>query len=204
MDIIYLIGYATIITIFGVVFISLILTLDLALNRERSRIRKVHLFVLDFFESPVRTVGKIVGIPNVEKRIIELKNMMNIQGLKNAKKKAIFLPHCARSEKCKGKPTEYGIECVKCMACDIGKIKEIAEKKGFDVYVVHGGSAIKRILAEKRYDGVVGIACVPEVREGLELTQKHKISAVGIPLLKDGCKNTIIDTKSVVNLLQAG
>jgi hypothetical protein len=204
MDLIMLIGYATLITIFGVLFISLILTLDLALNRERSRMRRIHLFLLDFFESPVRTIASLVGIQDADKIIIQMKNLMNLKNVQNARKKAIFLPHCARSEHCKGKPTEYGIECVKCMTCDIGRIKELAEKKGYDVYIVHGGSAVKKILDEKNYDGIIGVACIPEVKEGLELCKRHKISALGIPLLKDGCKNTIIDTDTVFQLLRAG
>lgn len=197
-------GYATLITIFGVLFISLILTLDLALNRERSKMRRIHLFLLDFFESPVRTIASLVGIQDADKIIIRMKNLMNLKNIQKAQKKAIFLPHCARSERCKGKPTEYGIECVKCMACDIGKIKELAEKKGYDVYVVHGGSAVKRILGEKQYDGIIGVACIPEVKEGLELCRKYKISALGIPLLKDGCKNTTIDVDAVSQLIRAG
>lgn len=198
------IGYATLITIFGVLFISLILTLDLALNRERSRMRRIHLFLLDFFESPVRTIASLVGIKDADKIIIRMKNLMNLKNIQKARKKAIFLPHCARSERCKGKPTEYGIECIKCMACDIGKIKELAEKKGYDVYVVRGGSAVKRILGEKRYDGIIGVACIPEVKEGLEFCRKYKISALGIPLLKDGCKNTTIDVDAVSQLIRAG
>ncbi len=204
MDFIMLIGYVTLITIFGVLFISLILTLDLALNRERSKMRRIHLFLLDFFESPVRTLASLVGIQNVNRIIIQMKNLMNLENVQKAKKKAIFLPHCAKSEKCAGKPTEYGIECVKCMACAIGKIKELAEKKGYDIFIVHGGSAVKKILAEKKYDGIIGVACIPEVKEGLELCRRYKISALGIPLLKDGCKNTIIDTDTVFQLLRAG
>ena len=168
-----IIGYATLITIFGVLFISLILTLDLALNRERSKMRRIHLFLLDFFESPVRTIGSFIGIQDVDKIFIQVKNFMNLEHVQKARKKAIFLPHCARSEHCKGRPTE-------------------------------NSSAVKRILTEKEYEGVIGIACLPEVKEGMELCRKYKIPALGVPLLKNGCKNTIIDTDAVFQLLWAG
>ncbi|RSN75269.1 MAG: hypothetical protein DSO07_01475 [Thermoproteota archaeon] len=123
----------------------------------------------------------------------------------NAKRKALFLPHCSRKymdSRCKAIFDESipSYLCQKCSSdCLIRRAIEIAEERGYDVYVVPGGSCIPKILERGGYDAVVGVAC------GMELKLASKflsnIPAQGIPLVKNGCSLTRFDLDSLKRAL---
>ena len=66
----------------------------------------------------------------------------------------------------------------------------MAEQKGYDVYVVPGGSCIPQILKKSHYEGVVGVACGQELKLGGEVLGKASLAGQAIPLIKNGCSNT--------------
>jgi hypothetical protein len=56
-------------------------------------------------------------------------------------------------------------------------------------------------LKQKKYEGVVGVACGPEV-----VMSGEKLSSIGmawqsVPLLKNGCANTIFNMETLVKVL---
>ncbi|HKM59899.1 MAG TPA: DUF116 domain-containing protein, partial [Candidatus Bathyarchaeia archaeon] len=92
--------------------------------------------------------------------------------------------------------------CAHCSPdCCVNKAERIAREKGYDVYVLSGGSCMPNILRQKKYEGVVGVACGPEV-----VMSGDKLSSIGmawqsVPLLKNGCANTIFNMETLVKVL---
>ena len=119
------------------------------------------------------------------------------------KDRALFLPQCLRNvEKCKATMGEYGWECKQCGQCSIAEIKKEADKLGYKVYVVPGGSMVARIIGANGVKGVVGVGCNFELCEAAEKLAMTKIWGQGVPLLKDGCKDTVVNVNEVKKMLR--
>ena len=109
------------------------------------------------------------------------------------KDKAIFLPHCLRHQECPAKIGSVGLECIKCGRCKIGEFKDKAEKAGYNLFVVPGGSLVKKIISNNNFKAVLGVACNVELEQAFDMLKKEKIISLAIPLLKDGCVNTEVE-----------
>ncbi len=57
------------------------------------------------------------------------------------------------------------------------------------------------ILKQKKYEGVVGVACGPEVVMSGEKLSSMGIAWQSVPLLKNGCANTIFNMETLVKIL---
>jgi uncharacterized protein len=134
-------------------------------------------------------------------------NLIQKQEFLRTGKRALFLPHCSRKymdSRCKAvfdtNLTSY--VCGHCSPdCYVNKAEGIAREKGYDVYVLSGGSCMPNILKQRKYEGVVGVACGPEV-----VISGEKLSSIGVawqsvPLLKNGCANTIFNMETLVKVL---
>jgi hypothetical protein len=77
----------------------------------------------------------------------------------------------------------------------------LSEKKGYDVYVVPGSSCISRIVKSRGYEGVVGVACGEETRLSGEVLEKLGIAGQAVPLIKNGCANTIFNVETLMTTL---
>ncbi len=148
-------------------------------------------------------VKKITGIPasDVMKVVndmvdIHVKNLVEREEFAKRENRAIFLPHCSRRYMDNRCQAEFDTElstyrCRQCSDdCLVNKATEIGEEMGYDVYVLPGGSCIKKIMKEKKYDGIVGVACPMEIQMGMEYLKDTSVSYQGVPLLKNGCSNT--------------
>ncbi len=122
-------------------------------------------------------------------------------------KRALFLSHCSRKymdNRCKAKfdsekPTYV---CSHCSPdCLINQSCTIAEKKGYDVYVVPGGSCISSIIKRGNYNGVVGVACSQEIKLANGVLNEDKIYSQGLPLFKNGCCSTQFSVVSLEKIL---
>jgi len=128
-----------------------------------------------------------------------------------AKKRALFLPACLRnSRKCKAEMSpDKGYICKRCGACVIKELLEVAERLGYGyVYIVPGGSLVMRIIKDgfkkRTILAAVGVACTPELVEASEKLSIMGIPHQGIPLLKTGCVDTLVDKDEVIRVLQLG
>lgn len=117
------------------------------------------------------------------------------------KERAIFLPHCLCSVNCKAKRTEEGVNCINCGNCKIGSFKEEAENKGYKVFIVPGASMVKKIIEKHKFKAVLGVACLPELKQGIKLMKQKGIISLTVPLLKDGCVNTEVDWKKIEKII---
>jgi hypothetical protein len=126
-------------------------------------------------------------------------NFKHKAGFLKMKKKVLLLPHCSRKHmdhRCKAKFDAFisSFSCVHCSPdCQVHKAVRIGEKKNYDVYVLPGGSCLKKILAHKQYQGVVGIACSEEMKLANTILRSAKIPVMGLPLTRNGCAKTLFD-----------
>ena len=138
---------------------------------------------------------------------VQARNLIERDKFVQARKKALFLPHCARKfmdHRCKATfdsdiPSYI---CAKCSSdCLINKTTSFGERKGYDVYILPGGSCLPQILLEKRYEGIVGVACGEELRLGGEILENLGIAAQAVPLLKNGCANTFFNIETLAKTI---
>jgi hypothetical protein len=140
---------------------------------------------------------------------IEVQNANNVQRGKfeKAENKALLIPHCARSHMDRQCMADFNPEipsytCNCCQEdCLVNKVVKLGKEKGYDVYVIPGGSCAEKILRDKKYNGVVGIACGSELKMALGLLKKLDIPGQGVILTKNGCANTKLNLESLKQVL---
>lgn len=118
--------------------------------------------------------------------------------------RVLFLPQCLRnSEKCKATLTQDGYECQRCGGCVIDKIMEITDELNYKkVYIVPGGSLVRKIIKKKNPRAVVGVACFLELAEAMEQVILHDLPAQGVNLIKEGCIDTRVDLDTLEEMLR--
>jgi len=134
-------------------------------------------------------------------------NLIEREKFVQTKKRALFLPHCSRKfmdNRCKASfdPNIPSYICAHCSPdCPVGRAALFAQKKGYDVYILPGGSCIPKILNAKHYEGIVGVACGEEVRAGGEALKAMNVSGQTVPLIKNGCANTAFNIETLFRTL---
>ncbi|MDH7563777.1 MAG: DUF116 domain-containing protein [Candidatus Bathyarchaeota archaeon] len=138
---------------------------------------------------------------------MQARNLIEREHFTKTKKRALFLPHCSRKymdNRCKAtfNPETPSYTCAHCSPdCLINKAVAYAEKKGYDVYVLPGGSCVPKILKSKQYEGAVGVACGEEIRLSGDLLKSMNVAGQAVPLIKNGCANTAFNLETLVNTL---
>jgi hypothetical protein len=138
---------------------------------------------------------------------VYVQNVTERERFEKTKKRALFLPHCSRKfmdNRCKA--TFYSelpsYKCAHCSAdCLINQATQIGEKKGYDVYVLPGGSCVTGILKRNRYEGVVGVACGQEMKLGGDGLKQMGLAGQAVPLIKNGCANTSFSLQNLEKTL---
>jgi hypothetical protein len=152
---------------------------------------------------------------NLSDAVVLLQDLIDLQAINSSargrflqtKKRALFLPHCSRKfmdGRCKA-VFDPDIPCYTCMHCSddcmVNKADQYAKKKGYDVYLLPGGSCIPKIIKNSRYEGIVGVACGEEMKIMGPLINGMNITGQGIPLLKNGCSCTVFNMETLRKVL---
>ncbi len=107
--------------------------------------------------------------------------------------KFALLPHCLRDfrARCDSVPGDVEYVCMGCTAdCFIRLGSQLLNKYGIHPYIsvtVDQERLFRRLKAEHPSIGALGIACIPELAQGMRLCVKFGISPVGIPLSANRC-----------------
>jgi hypothetical protein len=134
-------------------------------------------------------------------------NLIERERFIKTKKRALFLPHCSRKYmdgRCKASFNANipSYVCAHCSQdCLVENASTLALEKGYDVYILPGGSCIPKILKTNRYDGVVGVACGGESKVGGEVLKTMNVVGQNIPLIKNGCTNTAFNIETLNSVL---
>jgi len=138
---------------------------------------------------------------------IQARNFVERENFVKTRKRALFLPHCSRKfmdNRCDATfdPSIPSYLCAHCSPeCLVNRAVSIAEKKGYDIYILPGGSCIPKILRTKGYEGAIGVACGEETKLSGEMLEKMEVAGQAIPLLKNGCANTIFSIETLIKTL---
>jgi len=138
---------------------------------------------------------------------VQARNLLERDKFVQTRKRALFLPHCSRKymdNRCKAvfDPSIPSYTCAHCSPdCLVNKTTSFAKKKGYDVYVLPGGSCVPKILKAKNYEGVVGVACGEELRLSGEILNSAGVTGQAVPLIKNGCANTAFNVETLIKTL---
>ncbi len=137
----------------------------------------------------------------IDRLNINITNSLNKYAFRElyAKDVIMVLPHCLRGKDCPAKLGSSGLECVKCGKCSIGKFQQISEDKNIDIYVVPGSTFVKRVIKERPFKGVIGVACPLDLNEVMISLSDYIV--MGVYLLNDGCINTKVKEEDVIELM---
>jgi hypothetical protein len=138
---------------------------------------------------------------------VQARNLLEREKFMQTRKRALFLPHCSRKYmdgRCKAvfDPNIPSYTCAHCSQdCLVNRAVSFAEKKGYDVHILPGSSCVPKILKAKHYEGIVGVACGEEIRSSGEILNGVGVAGQAVPLIKNGCSNTILDLKALFEIL---
>jgi hypothetical protein len=189
-------------------FFTEIATVSYQRGMHKTLLNKLHELILKF------RIQEATGL-NLADAVVLLQDLIDLQAVNmiernkflHTKKRALFLSHCSRKYmdgRCK---SEFDAKipsyvCSHCSSdCLVNKADQLAKKKGYDVYVLPGGSCIPKILKTTHYEGIVGVACGEEMKIMEPLLNSMNVAGQGIPLIKNGCANTIFNTETLVKTL---
>jgi hypothetical protein len=152
---------------------------------------------------------------NLTDAVVVIQDMIDMQAVNlierkrflQTKKRALLLPHCSRKfmdGRCKATfdSTIPSYVCAHCSPdCLVNRAESVAKKKGYDVYVVPGGSCVGKILKSANYEGVVGVACGEEIKLAGEFLGETDVAGQSIPLIKNGCSSTVFNMDTLAKTL---
>jgi len=152
---------------------------------------------------------------NISDAVVLLQDLIDLQAVNlmerkkflQAKKRALFLPHCSRKymdSRCKAAfdANTPSYTCAHCSKdCLVNRADRLAKKKGYDVYVLPGASCVPKILKTHGYEGVVGVACGEEIKMSGGVIGGMEVAGQAIPLIKNGCANTAFNMETLVKVL---
>jgi hypothetical protein len=138
---------------------------------------------------------------------VHMRNVSERESFVKTRKRALFLPHCARKymdNRCQAEfnPNTPSYRCAHCSPdCLVNQAATLGESKGYDVYILPGGSCVPEILKKNKYEGVVGVACSQELKLGGEYLKHMGLVGQAVPLLKNGCAKTTFSIGSLEKTL---
>ncbi len=114
----------------------------------------------------------------------------------------ILLPHCLQNTDCSIRITVDVNNCKNCGKCTIGKILEIANNFGVEVFVATGGTLARRIITEQKPKLILAVACYRDLVSGIQ--DAYPINTFGIMNIRPfgPCVNTGVDTDEIETTLK--
>ncbi len=209
-NLIYLIGEITIILILGAVLTAFVLVIISLYSIKKGRLYFPSLIRsgLVFFEGLMKAFFRLLGLEDREMLtfLIKLHNTMNTAAFERipVSERAIFMPQCLRSSRCPAHLTPEGLKCRSCGQCTIGQVRFILEKMGYRIFIVPGSSFIKRMVKKYHPKAIIGVGCLTEVKEGIDMADKMGLVVMGVVTLKEGCVETLVNWPDVYNVAALG
>jgi hypothetical protein len=207
---IFLIGEITIVIILGALITAFILVIISLYSIKKKQLYFPTLIKsgLVFLEGLMKGMFRFFGLEDRELYTFLIKLINSMNSTEFAKipvaDRAIFMPQCLRSSKCPAHLTPEGLKCRNCGQCDVGEARLLLEKMGYKVFIVPGSSFIKRMVKKYRPKAIVGVGCLAEVKEGMDMADKMGLVVMGIVTLKEGCVETIANWQEIYEIAVLG
>jgi len=198
-----LIGEVTFFFILGMVLAAVALAIIAAASITRGKFYLPRILIpgMVLLEGLVKAFCKLLGLDDKDlvTFFITLRNTMNTKAFSETpvEKRAVFLPQCLRSAQCPANLTPEGLKCRNCGRCSVGENAEWLERIGYRVFIVPGSTFIKRMVKKYHPQAIIGVGCLMEVKDGIDMSDRIGIVAIGVVNVKDGCVETIADWTAV-------
>ena len=178
-------------------------------------IKRKHLYfpillrpVLAFTEGAVATGWPILGVDSgqVMEVLIRIDNDVNTTAFAAVpvENRVVFFPHCLRSAKCPARLTPDGLKCIACGRCGLGSVVPPLEEAGYQTFIIPGSTFVKRMVRKYRPQAMIGVGCIVEVKEGLELGKRIHMITLGVVTKTDGCVETTMDWDELLEVASIG
>ncbi|MFA4878046.1 MAG: DUF116 domain-containing protein [Methanoregula sp.] len=206
----YLIGEVTVILILGAIVIAFILVVISLYSIRKGRVYfpRVIKAGLVFLEGLMKAMFRLLGLEDREMFafFIKLHNSMNTAEFEKipVAQRAIFMPQCLRSSNCPAHLTPEGLKCRSCGQCSVGEARALLERLGYRIFIVPGSSFIKRMVKKYRPKAIIGVGCLAEVKEGIDMADKMGLVVMGVVTLKEGCVETLVNWPDVYEVAILG
>jgi hypothetical protein len=205
-----IIGWLTVIAILTMLLLAIVLvTISLySIKKGRLYFPEFLRAGLVFVEGLTKAIFRFLGLEDREMLsfFIKLNNTMSKREFARVPvtQRAIFLPQCLRSARCPAHLTPEGLKCQNCGQCTIGQTHLLLERMGYQVFVVPGSSFIKRMVKKYRPGAIIGVGCLSEVKEGIEMADKMGLVGIGVVTAKEGCVETFVNWADVYDMATLG
>jgi hypothetical protein len=209
-DLMILIGEAAVIIVLGALLTAFILVIISLYSIRTGRLYFPTLIRsgLVFLEGLMKAFFRLLGLEEREMLsfFIKLHNTMNTAEFERipVSERVVFLPQCLRSSKCPAHLTPEGLKCRNCGQCSVGEARTILEKMGYRIFIVPGSSFIKRMVKKYRPKAIIGVGCLSEVKEGIDMADKMGLVAMGVVTMKEGCVETLVNWADIYEVAILG
>lgn len=188
--------------IFGILIV-------ISIKRKKMYFPSVMRPFFSIVEAGVKIVCLILGVDSTQlmEFLINIDNEMNTGDFSKTpvSDRIIFIPQCLRSRECPAHLTpDEGLKCVSCGRCMLGTVIPILKNAGYKVYIIPGSTFIKRMVKEHKPKAMIGVGCLMEVKEGLELGKKIHLTTIGVVTSLDGCVETTMDYNKLLDVASLG
>jgi uncharacterized protein len=208
--VIYFVGAITISFIAGLLVLAILLV-----SISVYSIRKGHLFLPGFLragfvlvEGISKALFRFIGLEEKEMVtfFINLHNTMTRKDFAAipVRERAIFFPQCLRSAKCPAHLSPEGLKCVGCGECPFSTVTRMLESLGYTIFIVPGSSFIKRMVKKYHPRGIIGVGCLTEVKEGIDMCDKLGLTVLGVVTTKEGCVETTANWDDIFDVALLG
>lgn len=209
-QIVFYIGEITIV-ILAVLIITVFVLVGLSLYSMRSGklifpgFLKAGMVLMEGF---AKALFRLLGLEDREVHafFIQIQNAMNKKAFAAVpvESRAVFLPQCLRSSTCPAHLTPEGLKCMSCGSCRIVHVKPVLEQMGYHLFIVPGSSFIKRMVKQYHPRAIIGVGCLTEVKEGMEMADKMGLIPMGVVTLKEGCVETLVNWDDLFDVVTLG
>ncbi len=209
-DLMILIGEAAVIIVLGALLTAFVLVIISLYSIRKGRLYFPTLVRsgLVFLEGLMKAFFRLLGLEEREMLsfFIKLHNAMNTTEFERipVSERAVFMPQCLRSSKCPAHLTPEGLKCRNCGQCTVGEARTILEKMGYRIFIVPGSSFIKRMVRKYRPKAIIGVGCLSEVKEGIDMADKMGLVAMGVVTMKEGCVETLVNWPDIYEVAILG
>lgn len=124
---------------------------------------------------------------------IELVNRLNKDKFNSSEQKYAFLPHCLHDldKDCLSASDGTDYVCKSCSKiCSINSVSKIMKLRDIKAYIWREAD-LKKVFQLAKSSGLsisaFGVACIPELVNGLRLCAKYDVPAIGVPLDANRC-----------------
>ncbi len=193
------IGEITFFLILGMLLaaIALAIIVTASITRGKFYLPRILIPGLVLLEGLVKAFCKLLGLDDRDlvTFFITLRNTMNTKAFAETpvEQRAVFLPQCLRSAQCPANLTPEGLKCRNCGRCLVGENAAWLENTGYRVFIVPGSTFIKRMVKKYRPRAIIGVGCLMEVKDGIDMCDRIGITPMGVVNVKDGCVETMAD-----------